>query len=459
MDSTNNFLTAFKQWLAAVDEGYLVGIANRGLYNRAQKDLGDNPTVQIEYGDKSVNCTLPDGTVCSLSNELQKLTCSCPARGVCKHILMSILYLKQDSPSPGSAGNEVEAGTISETVSDTESEANIGESQAGAKADYSVLLNLSPGALRKLCGDKAYDECVLRLEFGIRARVEEGSLLTVRFEAENISVRFPPQNPLDYSICSCKATGFCRHRAEAIIQFQLARGVTTQADLARGLSVEFSRDTLSMVKQLLEEILELGLSRLPNTVVENLEQAAVMCHSADLPNLEKQLRAIKGEMEQYLDKNVSFSSIRVRKRISILYGTVLALENRTAGPELAGEHKSVYFDIPPIEVWGLGAEGWSTKSGYEGITFYFLDTGLKRWFTYTNSRPTYYEDSKASFVKMYKGSPPWAMEGSCEEFSKSKIYLVNGKINAQGRFSASEQSRGAAKGLTQLGELDLSKVG
>lgn len=56
------------------------------------------------------------------------------------------------------------------------------------------------------------------------------SLLTVTFTGEGITVRFPPREPLKEAICSCKATGFCRHRLETALHYQVAQGAVTIND-------------------------------------------------------------------------------------------------------------------------------------------------------------------------------------------------------------------------------------
>ena len=185
-----------------------------------------------------------------------------------------------------------------------------------------------------------------------------------------------PRDPLKESICSCKATGFCRHCQEAVLQYQVAQGAVTIDDFREEEPLRVPEDTLAELRQQLDELLVLGLSRLPETSLDRMEQAAVICHGTGLPHLEKLFRELRQEAELYFQKNASFDRNNMRNTVTKLYAFILALQAKNGTVEarqLAGEHKSSYFDIPPLELVGMGAGAWSSKVGYEGITYYFFN--------------------------------------------------------------------------------------
>ncbi|MBO6141634.1 MAG: hypothetical protein J6O40_07565 [Ruminococcus sp.] len=78
--------------LSSADEEYLTALANKGLYKRALKDAeGISPVykeadggIEISVGQES----------CVIKAPLSDSICSCPARGVCRHILAAAIALK-----------------------------------------------------------------------------------------------------------------------------------------------------------------------------------------------------------------------------------------------------------------------------------------------------------------------------------------------------------------------------
>jgi hypothetical protein len=461
MDSRDNFLIKFKAYVESINEDYLIGVTNKGIFNRAVKDLGSGEGIKAEFEDSCLVFTLPDGSTCRINEDITKFKCSCPSRSVCKHVVMSYLYVRQ-------FGTQLFAGKCtSEEVSSAPEE----------KPDYAELLRLDIDSIKKALGDRDFGSIAKRLEFKLKAEIEEGSMLQVKFADEDTIVRFIPSSASDSKeklnindsvivkncLCSCKAKELCRHKAEAVVHYNIFKGIlskeTVTALAKKGINFnkEQIKDALKRVKNIIGQIYITGLSRMPESCAEDIEQSAVICHSSGLPRLEKALRAIRTELLLYLSKNASFSLPGYRKLLQNAYGAAAALEAEEDSERLlalAGEHKTTYYDIPPIELYSVGARSWSTKSGYEGITFYFTSPGHNKWFTFTSSRPKYYEGVKTD--KLLEESCPWNIPGKIGALGKSRIRLVNGKLNDEFRLSSSESSCGDILGSTSINKIELA---
>ena len=460
MDSRDNFLVKFKAYVESINDDYLIGVTNKGIFNRAVKDLGSGEGVKAEFEDDSLVCTLPDGNICRINEDITKFKCSCPSRSVCKHAVMSYLYVRQYNSQlfPGKSISE-EAGSATEE-----------------KPDYSELLRLDIDSIKKALGDKDFGSIAKRLEFNLKVEIEEKSMLQLSFTDEDISVRFISFSTAESkeklnitdsvivknSLCSCKAKELCRHKAEAVVHYKIFKGilskeaVTSLVEKSVNFNKEQVKDALKRGKDIIGQIYITGLSRMPESCADDIEQAAVICHSSGLPRLEKALRAIRTELLLYLSKNASFSLPGFRKLLQNAYGTAAALEveeDKEKLLALAGEHKTTYYDIPPIELYSAGARSWSTKSGYEGITFYFTSPGHNKWFTFTSSRPKYYEGVRTD--KLLEESSPWNIPGKIGALGRSKIRLVNGKLNDEFRLSSSESSTGDILGSTSINLIEL----
>ena len=96
--------------LAAANEDTLTALANKGLYKRALKDT-EGISAEYSETDGEVQITV-GGEKCVIRSPLEKSSCSCPSRTVCRHILGALLLLKKELPndlSPAPAKAEVKA--------------------------------------------------------------------------------------------------------------------------------------------------------------------------------------------------------------------------------------------------------------------------------------------------------------------------------------------------------------
>lgn len=446
MDSRSDFLRGFISWISGMDEEYLIGISNRGIYNRSVKDLSEYSSLNTNIGDSAVVCSFPDGNSCTLTNDFKKYKCTCPSRSICKHAIMALLYIKNNMESL--FGELIEEST--------------GNTETLSAQNFTELLDIEPKEIKRLIGDRSFEDILFRIPFGMEVKIEEGTFLTVSFIEEDVVVRFPAKESIRDSICSCKSREFCRHRAEAILHFQIEKGKLDSTQLQREKNIQVSLDVVTDIKKFVSDIIIMGLSRLPATTVEEMEQMAVICHNAGFATIEKQFRKLKSEAELYFKKNARFSRAYMLNTLTRIWNLCTAIQENQGDmgllEVLVGKHKSAYHDIPPVKLYGMGAEGWVSKAGYEGITFYFYNTRLGKWLTYSNSRPTYYEDIHVNVSRMYKGSPPWGAEGSLEAFSKSKIKLINGKMNEEGRLSSSSETIGKILQKTDTSENFLKEM-
>ena len=94
-----------RQKIAAADEGTLTGLANKGTYKRACKDA-DGASAEFTEGDDSITVSFGGETV-KLVLPLEKSTCSCPSRAVCRHIIGALVVMKgvipaEETPPPQS---------------------------------------------------------------------------------------------------------------------------------------------------------------------------------------------------------------------------------------------------------------------------------------------------------------------------------------------------------------------
>lgn len=194
MDSKDNFLKKLGSFIKSIDIDYLIGITNKGIVKRAEKDLEKLSNVVYEIKDEVIEFKFDD-VVCSISSDVKNYRCTCPSRNICKHAVMGYVYLIDHS----------------EELFQTEVKEN----------EFVKLKELSVENIKKEIGEKNLNNIIKRIEFGINFEIKESSIIEVKFKDENIDVKL--LDDIENSICSCKSKIFCSHKAEALILYKLQK--------------------------------------------------------------------------------------------------------------------------------------------------------------------------------------------------------------------------------------------
>lgn len=449
MDRENNFLVKLKDFINSLDEDYLIGISNKGTVNRAKKDLDKVQAITYEIKDENIEFIIDDIT-CLVSDEVQKYKCSCPSRSICKHVIMCYLYLMnvKEDKNEGINNNE---------------ESNEGN-KAEIKKEFLKLKEYPLESIRKEIGEKNLIQIIKRIQFGIQYEISESSIITVDFGEENIKVKLLDE--IENCVCTCKSKDLCIHKAEALILYKIQKNYLTVEELntyaadKNYVDMETIKKAGSEVRGLIEDILISGISRVPETILDSINNMAVKCHNYDLPNFEKNLRRIKEEISLYFSKNASFENVKLLNMLTELYTKTLTLEKTddlNKMTEIIGEFKSSYYNIPVIELHGLGEEKWTSKSGYKGRTFYFFENNRNTVFTFTKSIATYYDNQFKRSDNDLSSSAPWNLNCNLNDLSKIHFKLLCGKTNSQNRLSSSSESKGIVINKSYINNLNIEK--
>lgn len=451
----------FEKFIKSIDEEYLIGVSNKGTVKRAAKDLEKVSEIKYEINDQDIEFILDD-IKCTVSNEVQKYKCSCPSRSICKHVIMCYLYLIENA-------SEV-FGTDEDACSDTcinKSAADINETSQeqslSLAEENEVLKEYSLDKIKKAIGERNLIGIIRKIHFGLDYSITEKSFVTVAIKDEDVTVRL--FNEIDNSVCSCRSREFCIHKGEAVILYRLYKGTLTMKELNEyevskvRIDYEVIKKAGKEIRKVIEDILISGLARESAGITESINNMAIKCHNYDMPNFEKNLRSIKEEMLLYMKKHSSFEKKHLLGRITSLYAKTIALEktdNINQMTELIGEFKTSYYEIPIIELHGIGEEEWQSKSGYKGTTFYFFENTRQKIFTYTNSSAVFYDNS-SSWSEKVKKSVPWNLNCRADEVGKVHFKLVYGRINSQNRISKSRDSKGMIIDSTDILSLNIEK--
>lgn len=414
MDSRDNFIEHFRSRLPEIDETLLISLANRGIYKRSLKDLEAGALPSIEIDENSLKAVFDDESISQFSNDFEDATCSCPSKKYCRHRILTLLYIAEHESEIFGESTAVEEKSF----------------------DISKFLTLSVADLVEKISEKELESILFRFQFGLEMDIKEQNRLIISFPDEKCVTSFSTEDPLNDTACSaCRDEEFCEHRAEALIHYLVQQEKLSYGELKEQEQFSSIEAPLEQIKSLLTNMIELGLARLPESIVDSIEQEAIICKNHTIPEIESRLRTIQKMISSYFSGAVTFSALDLRNRICSLYNRIDAI-NR--GSSTSRKARSFYGTVPPLTLHGAGAEKWATAS-YAGITFYLFSERLNRWFTFSTSRPLYYGTVPAE--SEYSSITVGEQMFTTGQFSTSEIRFRNLKVNHDYRISSSAETK------------------
>lgn len=440
----------WKEWMADLDDDYLIGLSNKGIVKRAYKDKEENTAEIVTFGEEvEVKVGMETVRICYPLGESK---CSCPSRSICRHIVLAILvlreYVKEQETEKPIDISALEGDVVCQ---EAESVKKIGTEQL-----LEEIRNYPLDSLKKSMGVRQFQDFVSKVKRGICPEIHYTSMITVKLPWHSSTVKLI--FPLAYSSCSCHKKEFCVHKAEAVLWCQLDLDIVTKEKLTEEAekSMEYSLDqiheTAVQMKQFLDELFGTGFSRTSPDVLDYLERLAIISHNANLPKYEGYFRALFDSYGRYFKRLASFRPHDLMVQMTKLYRRVellLQTKSNTEVAEYAGEFKAEYISVGNLDLIGVAMEHFFSQTGYEGETIYFLEEHTKEWYTYTVARPVFYEKGNR-FQRQEKGQAPWGMMLSLEELSKKRISLLKVRCDERNRLSSSQETKGTIIGERNL---------
>jgi len=457
--------TKLIQLLTLFDIPMLESISSKGLVRRAEKDLEKGEISGIlEETDSHILVQAQDAKVTIPVDDPKKSTCSCPASGICRHILAAIFYLQKKETQPRQESGEpnaIEPAWQEEPAAD--GEPIILEEAAQIPDDMqaeftSQLMAFTEKDLRKWGGKRNFEEAFQLLGEIEEKRFLDNNRFRVLFPSKEISVTavYIPGLTLDQFMVVGKSNRKEKKKDSeksfviaAVIEFQKERGIEwnlsqVQPDsLSSSAKVEGSpRSRLEVLKSvcgLFEEIVSCGIAHLSPAFYNRLTALSVSAAGVFLPRLSLELKSTADEVRSSIDRETRANSSNLMLRLSLCYALCTALQNQIENPPayLVGKNRTVYESREPLEVFVVSAYRWETQSQYHGITLLMWDEADKQWYTWSDSRPIG-QDNRFDPLSVYEGNPPWPIGCPFHKILGSFLRFTNVKTNTQNRISSSQ---------------------
>ena len=455
---------ALQAQLANFDEDAFVALANRGLLRRAQKDLEKIAIEVAEDSDTALRLTVGEHTVGFDARGPAQAKCSCPAGGVCQHILCAALSLQRDAQVAQPAKStevpvEVSAPAPSDVVQE-DSGAEILPTLSTA------LLTIGQDELIKHAGRAGYRWAWqyvqdLDLESGLIIGGERNIVIGLRHP--RVTFRYMG-GMLESMVADLDSAHVAKQRVAAVLAYQKANGMENAPlekaeKTGKSGALDLGKDhalleTESQVRQesrarlfasatsLLQDCLELGLSHLSKNMQERFATLAVWAQGADCFRLALLVRRIADHVESLLERAGAADEHRLFDEITLAYGLIAAIEAAAAKDSvprhLTGLSRTRYEQSATLELLGVGAYPWRTPSGYVGLTMLFWSERDHAFLSCGDARP----EVQRSFnpIARYNAAGPWSGMGAPAVASGKLVRLANPLLNEQGRLSATEKT-------------------
>ncbi|MBD5551287.1 MAG: hypothetical protein HDQ96_08935 [Lachnospiraceae bacterium] len=446
----------WKTQLAEIEDEYLIGLTNKGIVKRSYKDKETAAIKILKLEDEAA--LQVDGETVILSIPLGESKCSCPSRSICKHIIIGMLALKESVNSNDSASSNKGKTEMSDDVSSDENDTTTSEKSDDSslqKKLWDEILSYPEKDLYKIMGNRRLTSFLNKANGKIQPEIEESYIFTVKLPGENTTVKL--LSPLNYSSCTCHKKELCIHKAEAILWCKLKADALSLENLEQlnqkdlSINPEQIKDASFQMKNYLEELMSTGLSRVSPDVVNSLDRFAVISHNTGLADFERAFRTLSTLYQSYLNREASFLTADLMKKLTELYSKVNILsetENITHIAKETGEFRAEYLPVGDLSLVGITMEHFEDAAGYEGETVYFLETDTHKWYTYTVARPVFYEN-KRKWGKPQKAEAPWGLNCNLENLVELHIHLKDARCDGRRRLSSSMETRGDILGKEQ----------
>lgn len=453
-----------KALIRQADDDYLVGLSNKGTVKRAYKDLEqESPT--LTWQDSEAQVTLREET-CIIRMPLGESGCSCPSRSICRHVVTAILWMKKEYGEKAGEPQICDQTECEQKAEGTGDEGDTTLTEEKSKAEFEEILNIPIERLKRACGSSRFRQFLAHMRLGELPDIEESSIITMRLPWENATIKL--LEPFSYSTCSCHSKELCVHKAQAVLAYQVKKGRLKLKELESLQESENVWDKALVDKtcsSICEEItMELftGLSRQSPEVSESMERLAVIAHRAGLPELESSLREAAAEYKQYFERSAAFRNevlfgklLNIYKRADKLKGVQSQEELRV----LAGVFRDTYELVGKLHLVCMGGRTFLGKAGYEGEIYYFLETDRKKWYTWTDVRPVFYENVRKRPVSgTNQSQAPWGLNCSREQMQELEIELINAKASQGGRLSVSQETKAEIVGSRSLEDEKIRQI-
>lgn len=383
------------EMIAAHDDNALESLTSKGLVRRALRDV-EAGLASVKRLDGKIAVVIADGQEVSLdASGPRKAKCGCPAEGVCRHILVAMIALRQATPVAVAANVEAAQAPSAQPVVSA-----IGVIVAMSQTELAAFAGVDWSAA------VAMADAVSETRF-----VVAGASCTVEIEDGAASVTFLADGIKGAAFKGPKS----RKRvmvATAAILLRAREGVplVRLATMETEEAAELSQAFLDDAAKTLVRALTMTFAGMAIVAAEALFDLAISARVESAPRLTSQLRVLARQARLANSRDVNFDAESFLVDAARCRALIEALKTQASDPLLTGSLRRDYQPAPAADVVLAGASAWRSESGARGLTVHGYDLIARRWLSSTLARGP--GQDPAFDPRVAYGSPIWATQTS-----------------------------------------------
>lgn len=335
----------------------LIALSNRGVVNRCVRDAEQGKLeLQLSETAGEIQGKWADGIISTIpaGASLAQATCTCPAVGICRHLVALVLVYQTwaTTQPPAEAEQAQEPPPATWPVWNP-----------GRLTDEQLSQHYKPADLKKW--RKQFDQ------MGHVVELVESQKPSVRFYTLPYTIRFLVPDDIRYTICNCQEEAPCPHIPLAVWAFRLMDQQAEQENHAQLLEthvVEAVLPTAALadLSQFVLDLAEIGISAGSAALLTRLNRLQALCVEQELIWPGTILEEVAQAVEQYNQQDARFNPSQVAYLLGELLVRQKALQNHTkAVPRLfiTGRAADLKGKIDATRLVGLGCEATAVRGG------------------------------------------------------------------------------------------------
>jgi hypothetical protein len=352
--------------LATHDDATLEALASKGLVRRAQRELAEGGVAVAEQTDAGATVTVDGQTVQIDARGLAASRCTCPAGGICRHIVVAVMLLRNATAPSGAAAPAEDGHTAA-----------------------AEICKMTQAALVKFAASDWSAAVALARESKDASIVTSGRNCTV--ELAPVTVTFLAGQPLGKAAYKGPKTRARLVKTAAAIIVRAKNGVAVDAAASDGAAADaeappIAADFLDGARDVLLRAGRIVLGGSSPLAADMLFDLAISARAEGAPRLTSHLRRLARQGALAVQRDVSFEPQTFLVQTARTLALMEALRADPANDALTGSLRRDYRDTEPLDVWLLGASRWKSETGARGVTMYVFAPEARRWHSVTIAR-------------------------------------------------------------------------
>lgn len=307
-------------WIAASSDEVLAAAASKGVLIRALKDVEAGRVSGT--GDR---LAVEDQTV-TLGANLAASRCTCPAVGLCRHILAAVIFSRGGAAAP-----------------EPEDLPSLAALQAFAGADWADAVELAR-----------------------QGGLAEGQTVTL---PSGDSVTFPQGRPLKEAV----------HKGPRRARLSITAAALIRAGHPLPEAAEVASEPLvtpAMLDAVQEALAAATLALAAGNLAlarDRLFVAALSARIEAAPRLASDLRSLSARLDPDSMRQAGFTPVQALTALAQTHALAEALRSHPDDPALTGTLSRRFTGQGPRDMGFVGVETWRNASGARGVSFYLVD--------------------------------------------------------------------------------------